>query len=100
MNDELGDNSRTWSSWALTKALMATMPSPPGRFSITTGWPHFLVSRSASSRALMSAPLPGPSVRMNLTGRVGQFCAVAGVAPSERRKQQGQQGSETRARRM
>ena len=37
MNDELGDSSRIWSSLALTKALIATMPSPPGRFSITTG---------------------------------------------------------------
>ena len=27
----------------------------------------------------MSAPLPGPSVRMNLTGRVGQDCADAGT---------------------
>ena len=37
MNDELGPYSRTWSSWALTKALMATIPSPPGLFSITIG---------------------------------------------------------------
>ena len=28
----------------------------------------------------MSAPLPGPSVRMNFTGRVGHACADAGVA--------------------
>ena len=28
----------------------------------------------------MSVPLPGPSVRMNLTVRVGQLCADDGVA--------------------
>ena len=80
MNDEVGDSSRMWSSLALTKALMATMPSPPGLFSMTTGWPHFLVSRSASSRPPMSVPLPGPSVRMNFTVRVGQLCADDGAA--------------------
>src|SRR5215470_2445992 len=56
------------------------MPSPPGRFSITIGWSHFLVSRSASNRAPISAPLPGPSVRMNLTDRVGHDCAATGPA--------------------
>src|SRR5207344_181441 len=56
---------------------MATMPSPPGRFSTTTGWPHFAESLSANSRAPMSTPLPGPSVMMNLTGRLGQASAAA-----------------------
>src|SRR5215831_13444049 len=56
------------------------MPSPPGRFSITIGWSHFLVSRSASNRAPISAPLPGPSVRMNLTDRIGHDCAATGAA--------------------
>src|SRR6185503_6984242 len=59
---------------------MATRPSPPGLFSITTGWPHFLVSRSANSRPPISVPLPGPSVTMKRTLRVGQFCAEAGAA--------------------
>jgi hypothetical protein len=27
----------------------------------------------------MSAPAPGPNGTMNFTGRVGQFCACAGV---------------------
>src|SRR5262245_45633967 len=56
---------------------MATMPSPPGRFSTTTGWPHFAESLSANKRAPMSTPLPGPSVMMNLTGRLGQASAAA-----------------------
>src|SRR3954451_13028514 len=30
----------------------------------------------------MSAPEPGPSERMNLTGRCGQLCANAGIAPT------------------
>ena len=34
------------------------MPSPPGRFSTTTGFPHRAASRSANSRAAMSVPLP------------------------------------------
>ncbi len=53
------------------------MLSPPGLFSITTGWPHFCVSFSANSRPPMSAPAPGPNGTMNFTGRVGQFCACA-----------------------
>ena len=52
------------------------MLSPPGLFSITTGWPHFCVSFSANSRAPMSAPAPGPNGTMNFTGRVGQFSAA------------------------
>ena len=82
MNDEVGDISRTWSSLAPVNALIATMPSPPGRFSTTTGWPHFADSLSAISRAPISTPLPGPSGRMSFTDRVGQFCAVAGRADS------------------
>ena len=56
---------------------MATMPSPPGRFSTTTGWPQRADSLSANSRAPISTPLPGPSVTMNRTGRFGQVCAAA-----------------------
>src|SRR5258708_24490246 len=59
---------------------MATRPSPPGRFSTTTGWPQRLLNRSAISRVPISTPLPGPSVTMNLTVRCGQVCAVDGSA--------------------
>ena len=59
---------------------MATMLSPPGRFSITTGWPQIFCSRSANSRPPMSAPAPGPNGTMNFTVRVGQACACDGVA--------------------
>src|SRR4051794_35502821 len=55
------------------------MLSPPGLFSITTGWPHFCVSFSANSRPPMSAPAPGPNGTMNFTVRVGQVCACAGA---------------------
>ena len=55
------------------------MLSPPGLFSITTGWPHFWVSFSANTRAPMSAPAPGPNGTMNFTGRVGQVSAPARV---------------------
>ena len=57
---------------------MATMLSPPGLFSITTGWPHFCCSLSANSRPPMSAPAPGPNGTMNFTVRVGQACACDG----------------------
>jgi hypothetical protein len=71
-----------WSSWALINAVIATKPSPPGRFSTTTAWPHFAASFSAISRAPMSAPAPGPSGRMTRTVRVGQFCAAEGSEDS------------------
>src|SRR5262249_41961902 len=57
---------------------MARIPSPPGRFSTTTGWPQRALSRSASSRAPISTPDPGPSGSKNLTVRCGQLCANAG----------------------
>src|SRR5690348_12248452 len=60
---------------------MARMPSPPGRFSTTTGCFHKADSLSAKSLAPMSTPLPAPSVTMNRTGRVGQSAAFAD-APS------------------
>jgi hypothetical protein len=82
VNDDVGAISSTWSSLAPVNALMATMPSPPGRFSTTTGWPHFADSLSAMSRALISTPLPGPSGRMSFTARVGQLCAADGRADS------------------
>src|SRR6185295_4392566 len=63
---------------APVKDVTATTPSPPGRFSITTDWPQRADSLSASRRAVMSTPEPGPSGRMNLTGRCGQL--GAGVA--------------------
>ena len=56
---------------------MATMPSPPGRFSTTTDWPQRFDSLSANSRAPISTPLPGPNVTMSRTGRFGQVSALA-----------------------
>ena len=44
---EAGANSSVWSSAALMKALMATRPSPPGRFSTTTGLPQRVARRSS-----------------------------------------------------
>src|SRR5579862_2333739 len=58
---------------------MATTPSPPGRFSMTTGCPQRLLSRSANSRAAMSEPLPAPSGRISFTGRLGQSDAFGEV---------------------
>src|SRR3954453_20950651 len=63
--------------------VMATMPSPPARFSTTTGWPHFFERASPTKRAVMSTPEPGPSETMNLTVRSGQAEAGAAAANSE-----------------
>src|SRR5580700_6471802 len=63
---------------------MAIRPSPPGRFSTITGWPQRWVRRSANTRAPISVPLPGPSVTMNLTVRVGQSAAADGVAATSK----------------
>ena len=71
----LGPHRKVWSSLAESTAWMAMMLSPPGRLSITTGWPHFFCSRSWISRAPMSAPAPGPNGMMKRTGRCGQLCA-------------------------
>src|SRR5262249_42086728 len=59
-------------------AVTATTASPPGRFSITTGWPHRLLNRSPRRRGPESTPLPGPGGTVNLTGRCGQVCAIDG----------------------
>src|SRR5262249_47005231 len=56
------------------------MPSAPGRFSTITDWPQRLDKWSASSRAVTSAPLPGPSGTINLTVRCGQ-CWASDAAP-------------------
>ena len=66
-----GATSRVWSSFAPVKALIDTRPSPPGRFSTTTGLPQRTVSLSASRRAVMSVPLAGPNGMMKRTVWVG-----------------------------
>ena len=42
----LGPHRKVWSSLAESTAWIAMMLSPPGRFSITTGWPQLFCSRS------------------------------------------------------
>src|SRR5688500_1591836 len=64
---------------------MASTAAAPGRFSTTTGCPHCLASRSASMRPVISAPEPGPSETMNLTGRLGHDCAMAASGSSAAR---------------
>src|SRR5262249_53552031 len=67
-------------------AVTATTASPPGRFSITTGWPQRLLNRSPRRRVPKSTPLPGPRVTMNLTGRLGQLCDFDGVSETNDKK--------------
>src|ERR1700738_1115412 len=44
--------------------------------------PPFDLQHLANSRAPISAPAPGPNGTMNLTTRVGQFCACCARAAS------------------
>src|SRR5262245_36682218 len=67
-----------------------TRPSPPGRFSTTTGLPQRADKRSANRRAVVSLALAAPNGRMKCTVRVGNIsCAAAPpmsckLAPSAR----------------
>src|SRR5215471_7646275 len=73
--------------------------SPPGRFSTTTDWPQRADSRSARRRAVISDPLPGPIETMNLTVRLGQACAVAGLVPDGALKSSDSAAAAARSRR-
>ena len=55
---------------------METMPSPPGRLSITTGCAQRRDSASASVRATASVPAPGAASVMKRTVRVGQAASA------------------------
>src|SRR5215467_11191669 len=71
----------------LAAASAPTLPPAPPRFSATTGWPRFAVSRSAMRRPRMSVPPPGGNGRMKRTGLAGQAscafaCQGASAAPS------------------
>src|SRR5215510_11039183 len=82
-----GVNRKVWSSLAERNDWIASSPSPPGRFSITTGLPPQRAgNRSDRSRAPMSAPAPGPNGTTSRTGRCGQLCACesAGVVRTAR----------------
>ena len=53
-----------------------TLP-PPGRFSITSGWPSPLLTSGSMMRARLSVPPPAPNGTIRRIGRVGQDCAKA-----------------------
>ena len=57
-------------------------PSPPWRFSTTTGCAQRCDSRSARSRPAISVPLPGGRGRMRRTVRCGHACANADAGPN------------------
>src|SRR6202140_1484351 len=61
---------------------LATAPTAPGLFSMTTGWPHASLSFGAISRATMSTPPPGAKGTMTCTGRTGKSCACTCAAAS------------------
>src|SRR6476661_3456674 len=62
---------------ARATACAPRMFSAPGIFSTITGWPSLCERRSATVRAIMSMPMPGPNGTTNLIGRVGHVSAGA-----------------------
>jgi hypothetical protein len=56
---------------------MPIVPPPPGRFSISTGWPSCPDSFSATVRAMMSVALPGVNGTITRSGFAGQAWAHA-----------------------
>src|SRR6202035_5183324 len=61
---------------------LATAPTAPGLFSMTTGWPQASLSFGAISRATISTPPPGANGTMTCTGRAGKSSACASAAAS------------------
>src|SRR5262245_42489292 len=53
------------------------MASAPGRFSITTAWPHCLERPSPTSRAAVSITLPAGKGTITRTGRTGQALSAS-----------------------
>jgi hypothetical protein len=49
----------------------ATLEPPPGRFSTTICWPSVWPMRAPRTRAVMSAPVPGPKPTIRRIGRDG-----------------------------
>src|SRR5258708_209988 len=59
------------------------LPPPPGRFSITTGWPRPPPHLPATARAEMSVEPAGGNGTISLMGLVGYDCAAASVAQAK-----------------
>src|SRR5947207_11460330 len=53
------------------------MPPPPGLFSITTGWPRYLLATSANLRRCVSVVPPGGHGQTSVMGFAGNGCASA-----------------------
>src|SRR5687768_18591466 len=63
---------------------MPMFPAAPGRFSISTGWPHIAVSFSPRRRGIRSEAPPGANGTITRTGFCGQDCACATETASRR----------------
>ena len=57
------------------RAMAATTPPPPARFSTMTGWPSSFDINSAKMRVVVSPLPPAPKPTTKLMGRVGQVSA-------------------------
>src|SRR5688500_15637435 len=56
---------------------MATLPPPPGRLSMTIGWPRRFSISAPTARATIELEPPGAKGTTRRTGLVGQACACA-----------------------
>src|SRR5580700_5779546 len=65
---------------------LATAPTAPGLFSMTTGWPQAALSFGAISRATISTPPPGAKGTMTCTGCAGKSSACAWPPKSAKAK--------------
>ena len=62
------------------------MPLPPGRFSITTGWPRCFAAISPSLRRCRSVPPPAGQGQISVIGLAGKVCACAAEREQQRRR--------------
>ena len=65
-----------------TASMPITLP-PPGRFSITIGWPSALLTCGSMMRARLSVPPPAPNGTTRRIARVGYDCAKAGATHAQ-----------------
>src|SRR3546814_13311670 len=68
------------SGFAVATKVGPTVPDPPARFTIRSGWPRILAAASASTRVDRSVLPPAPQFTLTSISRSGTACAPA--APS------------------
>src|SRR3546814_15186731 len=59
------------SGFAVATKVGPTVPDPPARFTMRSGWPRILAAASASTRVDRSEPPPAPSFTLTSISRSG-----------------------------